>query len=296
LRLIIRLASRYPPLYIALGTGFCGSITTFSTFIVQAFQAFSNQRHFNRHGFHNVIDALTQTFLTFGMSLIAYYAGAKLKDVLDIKYMIHHIERHTVHKTVRRRWQTSGEENGQIIDADTNLPYTTTVDLVHLVAGIIFYAGAAILCGTKPPFRRVTYGLIMAPPGTILRWYFSRLNSIAWSKRGLRWPLGTLTANLLATALYCAVFVGQNYGRPPLPTVSPIPSSEVCDVLFGVQNGFCGCLSTISTFAVELSNIKPRRCAVGYAIGSYMLGMIICILVIGAPWWVAGMDGSCSSI
>lgn len=161
--------------------------------------------------------------------------------------------------------------------------------------GIVFCAGAAILCGTYAPFRKVTYGLVMAPSGTILRWYLSRLNSIAWSKRGLRWPLGTLTANLLATAIYCAVFVGQNYGRPHLQSNSLNLSSEACNVLFGVQNGFCGCLSTISTFAVELSNIKPRRCAVGYAVGSYVLGMIICVLVIGAPWWIAGMDGSCSS-
>lgn len=32
---------RYPPLFVALGTGFCGSLTTFSTWMFDVFSAFA---------------------------------------------------------------------------------------------------------------------------------------------------------------------------------------------------------------------------------------------------------------
>lgn len=45
---------RYTPLYIGLATGYCGSVTTFSSWMLQVFQAFGDQEHFHRGGLHNV--------------------------------------------------------------------------------------------------------------------------------------------------------------------------------------------------------------------------------------------------
>jgi fluoride ion exporter CrcB/FEX len=44
----------FPPLYVGLTTGFCGSMTTFSTWVFQMWQAFANDLGTNHHGFHNV--------------------------------------------------------------------------------------------------------------------------------------------------------------------------------------------------------------------------------------------------
>ncbi|PWN37433.1 uncharacterized protein FA14DRAFT_110076, partial [Meira miltonrushii] len=288
----------YPPAFIAIGTGFCGSVTTFSSWILHVFQAYGNQKHYNRHGLHNVMDALTQTGATIGMSLISLYAGRALASILPAKPVLVLFERFQ-HSIAPRRTdkQVNGHANGEPkprqIHADSQVPYTRGPDLFCILLGIIFWAASAVLCGTYEPFRHVTYAVVLSPPGAIIRWYLSRFNSYPISKRKPYWPIGTLSANLIATAVLAAAFVGQNVGRVTGVGGGGVHTVEGCHALYGVQEGFCGCLSTISTFAVELDNIKPRRRAFGYLLGSYVLGIILCVLIIGAPWWSIGMMGSC---
>lgn len=266
------------------------------------FQAYGNQRHYDRHGLHNVMDALTQTAVTVGMSLAALYAGQALSGVLSIRPLLHHLERHSTHKKAlreARRSRTAYESNNtkaELLDVNTHVPYTRIPDLIGLLTGVLFWAAAATLCGTYAPFRNVTYAMVLSPPGAILRWYLSPLNSHSRSKHFPYWPLGTLAANIIATAVLCAVFVGQHAGRTSGVLGGGASTRDGCYALYGVQEGFCGCLSTISTFAVELNNIKPRRRAAGYAVGSYVLGIVLCVLIIGTPWWSIGMDGSCVGI
>lgn len=265
----------YPPLFIMLGTGFCGSVTTFSSWILQVFQAYGNQLHHNRTGLHNVMDALTQTAATLGMSIVSLQAGRSLAGVISVE------------KITRRRRGGESKNSGHTPFLDT---------FCFIVLGLGFWLGAALLAAfqTHPQFRPTTFAIVFSPPGAILRWYLSRWNSIPLSKKWPHWPLGTFTANIFATIVVAAVFVAQHFGR----TGTHLAAKTVlqCHVLFGLQEGFCGCLSTLSTFAVELRNLKPRRRAFGYAVGSYVIGMAFCVVIIGAPWWSRGMDGSCLGI
>ena len=65
-----------------------------------------------------------------------------------------------------------------------------------------------------------------------------------------------------------------------------------CAVIYGVVNGFCGCLSTISTFAVELDTLT-RKHAYVYATVSIVLGVVILILVVGIEAWAVGFMSIC---
>lgn len=187
-------------------------------------------------------------------------------------------------------------------DSTSNrLSPTFTKDLIFISIGPILWISSIFLCIFKPDsnFRPITFSIVFSPLGSILRWYLSRFNSISRSKRFPYFPLGTLTANLLATMILSIAFICQHFGRDVgiSGSTGGIGNSLLdCNVLYGIQEGFCGTLSTVSTFVIELNKLKPKRRAIGYAGFSWLIGILICVVVVGIPWWSRGMDGSCVGI
>lgn len=334
----------YPPAFVMLGTGYCGSVTTFSTWILEVFEAYSNEKHYNRHGLHNVMDALTQSLVTLGMSFIALKAGTYLAralpaslflDVLDVLVCRRPVRRepgrrqdqantssaNTAATTSDDRQAASSSKSSashpahpipnvyppmpkavfsssprpQPLHQRSNPRHTPMVDAGCFALGLLFWIGAALFAGLDPSprLRPVTLSIVFGPFGAIARWYLSQLNSWPASKRLPYWPLGTFTANLSATVLIALFSLLMKFGRSSNPITHTLIS---CQVLYALQEGLCGCLSTISTFAVELYNLKNRRWALGYALGSYALGILACVLFLGVPWWTRGLEGSCQLV
>ena len=220
---------------VGLGTGFCGSVTTFSTWVVDVFLAFG------RGGGGGVRDGLTQTVATLGLSMAALAAGRAV-----------------------------------------HLPLPLRVAGGLGVSLALFWVGAGLLAALYPPWRRVTFALLLSPPGALVRWYLSRLN-----KPTHPMPLGTLTANLLATSISAAAFVATHTGTPHPPAA--------CHALHALQDGLAACLSTVSTLAVEL-HARPPKSAAAYALASWAAGVLLALVIIGPPWWSIGIHGSCVGI
>ena len=91
-------------------------------------------------------------------------------------------------------------------------------------------------------YRQMWLSVLFAPFGTLIRWKLTRLNGSLKGK--LDWlPVGTLYANLFA----CLISAATN----GLTNSSQVWSANGLHFLYAVQTGFAGCMSTVSTYAVE---------------------------------------------
>lgn len=125
---------------------------------------------------------------------------------------------------------------------------------------------------------------MFAPLGAFSRWYLGKLFNGRWNV-----PIGTLIANLFGSILLMALLVGFHEPNDPLEETIWIEA---------VTKGFCGCLSTVSSFVGELFALKRKAmkahleaneeqqddgCALGVqAIASKMSVFYFFVTVVGA--------------
>jgi fluoride ion exporter CrcB/FEX len=117
---------------------------------------------------------------------------------------------------------------------------------------VVLLMGLCLLNTRDAPtitYRTMVYVMMFAPSGAILRWRLSGLNG-TWPLRGWEWlPVGTLVANVFGSMVSAAAVAGEVY-------FDDLYNSEVfwtVGTIRAVKVGFAGCLTTVSTFAVEVS-------------------------------------------
>ena len=267
------------PLYIGLATGFCGSFTSFSSFMRDCFFALSNALHVpiphpsivpipqtlnvHRNPGYSFMALLAVLVVTVGLSLGALQVGAHLALGLD--------------------------------------PYTPSIPFLFsrkiVDRSIIFIAFGcwlgAILMTIWPPDRpggpvgnasweqetwrsQALFALVFAPLGCLLRFYASlHLNGKIKS-----FPLGTFAVNMFGTMME-AIFLD-------LQRV-PVGGMVGCQVLQGMSDGFCGCLTTVSTWVAELKGLKLRHAYV-YGFMSVGVGLSLMVIITGSLQWTIGFS------
>ena len=93
--------------------------------------------------------------------------------------------------------------------------------------------------------------------------------------------MGTLAANIIGTALLGVFHVLQN-----MPSA---PSLNACALLQGLLDGFCGCLTTVSTFAAELVALEERK-SWRYLVVSFALGQLVLLVILGPSFWAGNVS------
>ncbi|RUP31129.1 P-loop containing nucleoside triphosphate hydrolase protein [Jimgerdemannia flammicorona] len=304
--------AQYHPLYIGLTTGLCGSITTFSSWELGMFQALSNFSGENYALWYNVrnkllsyqiLAGLTHNLVTISLSITGLSFGDHLAFVLWPENNA--ISHPVVLKLIPRGY------------FDIRLDWK---DVVIIVAGALVWGIPIVIAATLETQRRVLLAAVFAPvgedhnsQGTLLRWHLSRYNTLYPT-----FPLGTFLANQLGTVVL-AVLVLIKTG---------VTSDYVsCEVIQGLADGFCGecftawldrnrkymenllshslfssghivplyfagCLTTISTFTVEITTLR-RRNAYKYAAASIVIGQLPMYLILGTWVWTRGIDQTC---
>ncbi|KAB2581324.1 Fluoride export protein 1 [Lasiodiplodia theobromae] len=286
------------PLYIGLATGFCGSFTSFSSFIRDVFLALSNDlpAPFNhpypsgatrpghgttvsRNGGYSFMAIIAVIATTVGLCLSAYTFGAHLALALE--------------------------------PVTPTLPFRFTrrfLDRAVVAIAWLAWLGA-IFMTIWPPDRpggpqasssssswddetwrgQALFACVFAPLGCLLRFYASiKLNGLIPS-----FPLGTFAVNIFGTAVLGMAFDLQHV---PLDNYSSRAASMVgggrlgCQVLEGVMDGFCGCLTTVSTWIAELTSLGRLRNAYFYGLTSVAVGLALLVVVMGSVRWTIGFD------
>lgn len=129
---------RYVALYIGLTTGFCGSVTSFSSFIWDCFQALANLDPFyERARGKNVLALLAQIVITLCISIAALRFGA-------------HCAQATRHLLPSVR------------DVTRIKRY---LDTIGIIMGFTTWAAAGIMAGLIPKWRPELFTTILAPAG-----------------------------------------------------------------------------------------------------------------------------------
>jgi fluoride ion exporter CrcB/FEX len=260
------------PLYIGLATGFCGSFTSFSSFIRDAFLALSNDLPTPLN--HPVDFASDGTGLTSTSTNVSRNVGFSFLALLAVIII-------TLSLCVRALYL--GFRLAQVFEPYIpSLPFVLTRRVLDRVAmfmawGIWF---SVTILSIFPPNRNwrgiALFALVFAPIGCLGRFYASMwLNS-----RVATFPLGTFFVNILGTAILGMAFNFQH---------SAVSSNSSCQVLQGLMDGFCGSLTTISTWVVELTTLKTGD-AYRYGFLSIVVAFGLLIAIMGTFRWTVGFS------
>ncbi|KAI0268381.1 CrcB-like protein-domain-containing protein [Gloeopeniophorella convolvens] len=238
----------YGPLYTAITTGFCGSLTTFSGWQLDVFDSWINEGQFHRNGLRDVVDAFTKIFFTLSISLASLSFGVHIGTLL-------------VPFVPKRR-----------------PPPAIARHMVTVISILVYFATFPTYFRLSASFRhQATAALLFSFPGTLTRYVLS----ITLNPRLKLLPAGTLAANSFGTALLAMLHVLQ--GLPN--AVSP----NACSILQGLGDGYCGCLTTVSTFAAEVSALTVGKRWL-YASVSIVIGQVLMVLIYGSSLWAGNVS------
>ncbi|KAI8645111.1 CrcB-like protein-domain-containing protein [Parasitella parasitica] len=249
---------RYQPLHPGITTGLCGSITTFSSWQLGIFKEFANYNAYQHTRGKNVLAALSQFLVTLAMSLNGLLFGQHVGHVLsNIRPIV------TEPKLLPRGFSFVhlGHKDG-----------LTIVFAVLAWLGVVF---AAIFSSNQ---RELAFACVFAPVGALARWYLSFHNA-----RTPHFPVGTFAANVFGTLVLAILALVQS---------GPRTSAIACEVVAGLEDGFCGCLTTISTFVVELTTL-PRKPSYIYGFSSVAIAQCFMFVILGSYIWSQGVNPMC---
>ena len=122
-------------------------------------------------------------------------------------------------------------------------------------------------------YKGVSFSLLFAPLGTLIRFRASFFN--------FKYPIGTLTANILGCVILAIMLIVQSIS---------IRDNNLWIQYFivGIIQGFCGCLTTISTFIKELVDL-PFNYSWKYFSISIILAQISFLIIAGSYHWTVGL-------
>lgn len=255
-----------PTLLLGLRTGFCGSLTTFSSW---------NAAMARLLVVGDIGDAIAGYLIGLMLSCACYRAGQQVGlywSLLWSKLM---------------PTGPNGSCEVRLAACCHNYSVLARATCVLLLLGTFAGEAAAFILSSTPSqlSTNLLLALFFAPLGVILRWWLSSFNG----KCSRTFCLGTFAANMLACAVSAAVeVIDIRY-----------TDAWTQDVTSGISIGFAGSLSTVSTFIAEvldkLESIRVpakgldswRRSGAFYAAVTIVVGAVLSLAISGWASWTS---------
>jgi fluoride ion exporter CrcB/FEX len=193
---------RYVALYIGLTTGFCGSLTSFSSFIWNCFQALANlDPYFERARGNNVLALIAQVIITLSVSIAALRLGAHAAQVT----------RHVL---------------PSITEMNEAKLY---LDSLGIFLAIGSWSGAAIMSGLLPQWHKELLTAVLAPTGNLPTFGFTEnRGTLSLATFSLQPSYSTLSAWHVLSQ-----YAGDRYPRCMQPNSRSCTDSHLSDFLCG---------------------------------------------------------------
>lgn len=236
----------WTPLFVGVGTGFCGSLTSFSSW-QEAGAVLVGPTVLG-------IDRREKAFVWFEVQL----AGIAV-DLIAYDFGRHIGKTHP--------FKPPKNEPDTIVCAPRVLYHAGSITFAVLIGLLV-----ALLAGYF--HTELLFALCWGPFGAWSRYFLGRL----FNSKLEGFPLGTFIANVFASALLAMAYVlGISVSRA---------DTVQCEALQGFITGYCGSLSTVSTFIAELKGLG-RKDAYVYGFASMIVAQICMIIIIGGYTWSA---------
>jgi len=167
----------------------------------------------------------------------------------------------------------AGDELSSLLNLQeymTKPPEASTLTAIYWCAGLCCGVGVTVGAILAPGI--ISFSLVLAPLGALLRLALSRyLNPLS-----VHFFYGTFVANVLGSVIGGVLFdVMLNFKLNELG----------CAALWALQYGFCGSLTTVSTFVNELHTLPFIRSAYVYGVVSILTTQALLIIIMGSYVW-----------
>lgn len=263
------------PLYVGLTTGFCGSFTSFSSFIRDAFLALTNALPTPSSATPYHSSTVPPAHRSGGFSFLALLAILILHPAISLAALKTGAHFALLVRPILTQRLFPARLFINIIN-----PLFIFIGFGSWLIGALFLTIFTPSSGPSPVNwrARATIPLLFAPLGCILRFYLAKyLNRPSTPN----FPWGTFVANILGTLV-----LGMAWDLQHARSIGA-SSGNACAVLLGVQEGFCGCLSTVSTWVVELNGLGKKWAWI-YGLASVLVGLAGMVVVMGSMGWTVG--------
>lgn len=258
-------------LHSGITAGFCGSFSTWSSLLIEVlFKTIDYMNGGHRlpnHGY-GVMEFFSVLLIQMGVSFLGYYLGKDVAALIDLSI--------------------DPEKESRVL----NYRVCRVFELTTAFLGVgVLIANIVLACTLSlDNFWKSQYAvaILFGAVGAWLRFRLSKYNG----SFGLNWfPSGTLMANIIACTLI-AVFYVLLYGIKNSATGSLILTSQIHRVIVGAfSTGFCGSLSTTSSFVNELYNLQYPFQRYRYFFITFLSCFILMFLIICPYAWTKGFSG-----